>query len=84
MRVLLRFAHWILLFSQDKLKDMYSGNGPLFVELEDLDGVFEGVLLGNLLKRADEGRFLDLARPWDIARYVYRCHRDRFPDFLKR
>lgn len=77
------FAHWILLFSQDKLKDMYSGNGPLFVELEDLDGVSK-VFIGNLLKRADEGRFLDLARPWDIARYVYRCHRDRFPDFFEK
>ena len=79
----LTFAYWILLFSQNKLKDMYSGNGPLFVEPEDFDGLSK-VFIENLLKRADEGRFLDLTRPWDIVRYVYRSHRDRFSDFFEK
>ena len=72
----LTFAYWVLWFSPHH-KDKPSGNGPLFIELEDLEQL-SNVFVGNLVNRVSEGRLLDLAKPWDIIRYLYKYNKIGF------
>lgn len=78
----LTFAYWVLWFSPHH-KDHPSGNGPLFIEFEDLEQL-SNVFIKNLVNRASEDQFLDLAKPWDIIRYLYKYNKIGFSKIFEK
>ncbi len=78
----LTFAYWVLWFSPHH-KDKPSGNGPLFIEFEDLERL-SNLFVDNLVNLVSEDRFLDLAKPWDIIRYLYKYHKIGFSKIFEK
>ena len=78
----LTFAYWVLWFSP-RHKDHPPSNGHLFIEFEDLDQL-SNVFIKNLVNRASEDRLLDLAKPWDIIRYLYKYNKIGFSKIFEK
>lgn len=77
----LTFAYWVLLVSP-RHEDRKSGNGPLFIEFEELERL-SNIFIKNIEKSFVENRFLDLAKPWDIIRHLYEYHKNGFSKIFK-
>lgn len=78
----LTFAYWVLLFSSHH-KDHPSGNGPLFIVFEDLEQL-SNVFVNNLVNKASKDQLLDLAKPWDIIRYLYKYNKIGFSKIFEK
>jgi P-loop ATPase-like protein len=72
----LTFAYSVLRFSP-RHRDQLPGNEHLFIEFEVLEQL-SNVFVENLVNRASEDRLFDLAKPWDIIRYLYKYHKNGF------
>lgn len=72
----LTFAYSVLRFSP-RHKDQLPGNEHLFIEFKDLERL-SNVFVENLVNRASEDRLFDLAKPWDIIRFLYKYHKNGF------